>query len=176
MSSNLTIGKQNAIEHIIALMHEYQKQNNIEKQCITNSQYLFDSIKASFPTLEVKVRAIMAYQCVENQPRKNVDGIIRKFVDDIIIIHMCVDIGNGKLYDPSYEISSLPDIDYIAYDVIPFLKSLTDRGATKEQVKELVAQYVKFIKIAEKMNAGIPLVEKKYYHAQADYIESNFKN
>lgn len=166
MSSNLTIGKQNAIEHIIALMHEYQKQNNIEKQCITNSQYLFDSIKASFPTLEVKVRAIMAYQCVD----------INCVFQQRIIIHMCVDIGNGKLYDPSYEIGALPDIDYIAYNIIPFLKSLIDNGSTKEQVKELVSQYVKFMKIAEKMNAGIPLVEKKYYHAQADYVESNFKN
>jgi hypothetical protein len=33
------------ISNIVLSMRDFQKENNIKKQCVTNTQYLYDTIK-----------------------------------------------------------------------------------------------------------------------------------
>lgn len=40
-------------------MREYQKMNNIKEMCMTNTQTLYDIIKASFPLVDVKAKAVI---------------------------------------------------------------------------------------------------------------------
>ena len=48
------------ISNIILSMREYQKENNITKQCITNSQYLYDIIKMNSSN-NVKTKAVFVF-------------------------------------------------------------------------------------------------------------------
>jgi hypothetical protein len=166
--SNATIAK------LIAVMHKYQKDNNIKNECIANTQYLYDSLKSSFPDIQAKARAVIAFRHVEKELGV-IDGKMNVHFDDYFIIHMCVDIGNDKLVDPSQDINDLPNVTYIGYDIVNFMKKVRSWGHDEEQIKKIIKQYVEFIKYAERINDGEMLyANKKYYNEQADYVESNF--
>ena len=177
--SNTTIVKYSkminpTIVKLIAIMHKYQKKNNIKGQCITNTQYLYKLFKSSFPDTPVKARAVIAYRHVEKE-LDVINGKTNIHFDTYCIIHMCIDVGNNELVDPSQEINDLPNVNYIGYDIVNFIKKVRSCGHDEEHLKKIIKDYVEFIKYAERINAGEMLcANEKYYNEQADYVESNF--
>ena len=47
-------------DDIILSMREYQKENNVKNQCVTNAQYLYDTIKINSNS-NVKTKAVLVF-------------------------------------------------------------------------------------------------------------------
>lgn len=149
---NLDIEKK--IQLFIKYMIEFQKNNNIKGQCITNTQYLYDHINHNFSNIKQKANAVI---CVTYN-----NNIIT------LIVHMVIVIEN-IIYDPSYEIISLNNVCY--YNNINTLISILP-NISKEQISKTFKDFVKFIELARKINEGGLLVcDKDFYNNQADYVE-----
>ena len=87
------------ISDIVRFMREFQEQNCIIKQCITNAQYLYDFIKTN-GIINVKVKAVI---------------VISNNYDKISIIvggHLVVVLDDKHIIDPSNEIFTLKDKSY----------------------------------------------------------------
>jgi len=174
---SLNEGKKNAISMIVDTMHEYQRKHNIKKQCITNTQYLYDSIKASFPYLDIKVKAIIGF--------RNSDKIIgvdekskKKYInrETYTVVHMIVLIDGKKIFDPSAEINDMEDLDYVGYEFKGLIKTLRELGMSEEMIDKLIKQYMTFLGYEKKMNNGEGLiVDRQYYNSQADYVEETMR-
>jgi len=155
------------ISRICRVMREYQKMNNIKEMCMTNTQTLYDIIKASFPTVDVKAKAVIG--C----------NIIKASVDDIDqtpilkqTIHLMI-IADGIYYEPSYELYSIGDIQY--YSNIKNLLEGFDilKDKIKDKIKETLQSFLRFVKLEEAINSGgFTITDKDYYNGQLDYIES----
>ncbi len=147
---------------IILSMREYQKNNNIKGECITNAQYLYDTIKFNFKNAKIEAKAIIAAgQDDECKTCNLVCGHIVIFLNDNIII------------DPSYETYSLPNKRYFL--TIKELMENTDeknKKYLKSNCKDYLKNHCDLIKIADKINnGGILIYDKKFYNDQADYVE-----
>jgi hypothetical protein len=142
------------IQLFIKYMIEFQKNNNIKGQCITNTQYLYDHINHNFSNIKHKAKAVI---CVTNN-----NNIIT------CIVHMVIIIDNN-IYDPSYEIISLNNLSY--YDNIKTIISVLPH-VSKEMISKTFTGFIKFIELADKINKGGLLVcDKDFYNNQADYVE-----
>ena len=141
-------------------MYKYQKNNNITKQCITNSMYLRDTLIAN--GIHSKVNAVMAVWANNDNELYN-------------CVHMVVEY-NDFVLDPSYEIH-IKDACY--YDQIKLVMEMykdNNLKLSEEQIKELITKHIKMIKTAERINKGECLVvDKDYYHSQADDVEKYVK-
>ena len=146
---------------MVQKMYEYQKNNNITKMCITNTMYLVDTLNENGHKASAKaVIAVSGYDTDELQ----------------IFIHMVVEC-NGHILDPSYEVHC-KDAKYLdkLSAVIQLFNAEEKYSSESLTKKELITQYINFIKFAEKINGrGFIVTDKKYYNAQADYIEKCFK-
>lgn len=165
--------KQNAIEMIVQTMHEYQRKHDIKKQCITNTQYLYDSIRASFPSLNVKVKAIIGFRNNDDVVAVN-EKNKKKYInrETHTIVHMVVLIDNKKIFDPSAEINDMKDLQYVGFDFQKLIKTLRELGMTEDMVKKLIKDYMTFFGYENQMNNGKTLiVDRQYYNNQADYVE-----
>jgi hypothetical protein len=149
---------------IIELMHEYQAKNNITNQCITNTQYLYDSILHSKWLSKVTPKAVIVVYTI---PEKN---------EIYCVVHMAVQMGD-KLLEPSYEFGRLQNTNYFS-NINNAIKALNSfrPGFSKEDATTLISKFVKFVKFAEQIEAGKFLVDRKYYDLQADYVEAGLKN
>ena len=150
----------NMTKMVLNLMYNYQKKHNITKQCITNSIYLRDTLLAN--DIPSKVKPAIAVWTTENN-------------ELMVCVHMFVQYKNNML-DPSFEVFE-QDAEY--YDkintVLDMIKGI-DIDKNGINIKDVIATYLKFIKIAERINNGECLIgDKKYYHSQADYVEQYFK-
>jgi hypothetical protein len=156
---------------LINTMHEYQRKNNIKGECISNSQYLYDSLNVSFPWIDAKVMAVIAYK------EKYIElGIINDkmnvCIEHYCCVHMIVEINNNEVLDPSVEIADQDNIIYVGFDICKLLKRLQLEGMTKDKIKFLLEKYLLFKSYAEQINSGkLLFVDKQYYHAQHDYIK-----
>ena len=143
---------------VISLMMKYQKINNIKKECITNTQYLYDCINANFSKQKAKAKAVI---CIGNDCETN---------DTKVVVHMVVMMDN-VIYDPSYEIYSLNGVNY--FDNIKTVISSFSLSKTPVP-KDSLRGFIDFIKLADKINNGEMLVcDRQFYNRQADYIEQN---
>lgn len=144
---------------IIRLMHEYQANHNVSKQCITNTQYLYDSIKHSNWKNKVTPKAVIV---VYNIPEKN---------ETCYAVHLAVQ-WKDKILEPSYEYAHIQSSYY--YDninnVIKTMK-LNQPGFNRDFASSLISKYLLFVKYAEQIEAGEFLVDREYYDLQADYVE-----
>jgi hypothetical protein len=169
----LNEGKKNAIAVIVDAMHQYQRKHNIKKQCITNTQYLYDSIKASFPCLDVKTKAIIGFR--NNDKILGVDEKSqKKYVnrETYTVVHMVVLIDDKIIFDPSAEINDMEDLDYVGREFKGLIKTLRELGMCEEMINTLIKQYMLFLGYEKKMNNGEGLVvDRQYYNNQADYVE-----
>ena len=149
------------ISNIILSMREYQKENNITKQCITNSQYLYDIIKMNSSN-NVKTKAVFVFS-----DKNEEDACI------FISGHLVVVLDDDTMIDPSYDIFCLKNTSY--FDNIKDLMNIFDDKVlvkTKFDIKKIIRDHIHFMKIAEQINNGdCVITEKEHYNRQADYIE-----
>ena len=150
----------NLTKMVLNLMYNYQSKHNITKQCITNSIYLRDTLLAN--RIPSKVKPVIAVWATND--------------DELMIcVHLVVEYKDHML-DPSFEVHC-QNADY--YDKLNTVLSLykdTNVDTRGLLPKDIISKYLKFIKIAERINNGECLVaDKRYYHSQADYVENYFK-
>lgn len=143
------------VANIIRLMREYQKMNNVKKQCITNAQTLYDLINHN-TNYDVKVQAVYVL---------SYDG------DDCFVCagHVVVNV-EGVIFDTSYDIYSLKDPQY--FDNIKVLLSNMNPIDPKDK-KELIKKHIVFKNFADKMNKDeFIITDRDHYHKQLDYIQT----
>ena len=151
------------ISNVVLSMREFQKNNGIKKQCVTNTQYLYDTIKMNSIN-NVKAKAVFVLSC-DNDTDTSV------FVGG----HLVVKLDDETIIDPSYDIFCLKNKSY--FDNIKDLMDMfndNDKVKLKSDVdiKKLICDHIHFIKLAEQINNGQhTITEKKFYDNQADYIE-----
>ena len=150
------------ISDIVRFMREFQEQNCIIKQCITNAQYLYDFIKTN-GIINVKVKAVI---------------VISNNYDKISIIvggYLVVVLDDKHIIDPSNEIFTLKDKSYFD-NIKDFTNNFNLETSNQENNRELIKQtihtFLRFYKIAEQINNGeLIITDKEFYNNQADYIE-----
>lgn len=148
--------------HIIVAMREYQKQNNIEKQCITNVQFVFDMIKKMELIGDVKAQAAIIISPSETR---------------MIAGHVTLLLEDGSIVEPSYDMFRLKDAMYFS-NIKEFLSQVENKEDedAKLKMKEILHMHLMFIKIAEQMNNGEFVIsnDESFYINQMDHIEKMF--
>ena len=148
-------------------MYEYQFINNIKKKCVINTQTLYDFIDYLNRGLIVPLKPIPT-------------ACIFKFSNDTPGVHIMLKI-DGKVYDPSYETVSDPNIKYY-YSLEEYKKYNEGIRGFDEYYKDLKDDFLKFQKTAEEILNDInrQIARKKcygweYYNKQMDYIMAKNK-
>lgn len=151
--------------NIISSMRTFQKINNIEKQCITNCQYLYDFIKLN-SIEDVRIQAFIVFSNdINTQKSIAVAG-------HLSIVITCDD-GEDVIFEPSYDVFVLTKKMYFD-NISNFLKKFSDEDKSKFDLKHLISQHIEFVKYAKQMNDGMHIiVDREYYDEQADYVEYN---
>ena len=145
------------IPQIIKCMSEYQRDNNITKQCVTNCMYIYESIYRS--GMSVQAKAVIA--------------ILRdEYATGICSGHIVLTSPNGTIIDPSHEITSHANVVYL--NTITELKKEVD--VPPELCRQIIKDVLDFTLIAEKMNSGICIIsDEMHYNKQADYVEERLQ-
>ena len=154
----------------LALMILYQKENNITGHCLTNTQYLYDSIKQSLlrekKTANIKAKAVFVCSYDENTK-----------IFNFVAGHLVIIADDNQILEPSYDVDCLKNKRY--YDnVKDLLDSFNDKNdfKIKSNIKQKLLKHLEFVKQADMINNGIiALSDKSYYNKQADYIEQKYK-
>jgi hypothetical protein len=154
------------ISKIRELMLKFQKENGVVKQCVTNTQYLYDCVKANTPETLAKAQAcIVLVEYPEIKTVEFIGHVVLKFEDRII--------------DPSYEVYSKENKSY--YATIAELMDVVEDGYFEKidnglsLFREMVSNHIEFVGMAKTINGGGCCVcNKEFYNAQADYVEANF--
>lgn len=139
-------------------MYEYQKKNDIKRQCITNAQYFRDYL--FYSGIPVKT-APMFVLFEENGVHMGVG------------VHMVV-VWKDALLDPSYEYASKNAKYFATYkELLSHVNSQNPDGLDdKENCKIILKEFLEFVDFAKKQNQGEIMVgSKEYYYAQANYVE-----
>lgn len=147
-------------------MREYQKMNNIKEMCMTNTQTLYDIIKASFPLVDVKAKAVICCSTMDaNSDEHDRRPILKQ------TIHLMI-IADGIYYEPSYELYSSKDIQYFS-SIKNLLEGVVPNDIIKDNIKNTLQSFLRFVKLEEKINSGeFSITDKDYYNNQLDYIQS----
>ena len=144
-------------------MREFQKKNCITKQCVTNTQFLYDCIKMNTRSSNVKVKAVLGFSNDDaTSTGVFVGGHLVLILDD-----------NETVIDPSYDIFRLKNISYYdnVKDLIDIFKDKTELKK-RFDLKTLFSEHIQFMKLAEQINNGeFIITDKQFYDNQADYIE-----
>lgn len=142
------------VSKFVKKMYAYQKKNDIKHKCLTNTQYLHDSMKIS--GVHVKAKAVISFH--------------RKGKDTIITNHILVQLPDGTMLDPSYDIGS-ENVKY--YETIESASNLLNEMNEELTKREFVKLFIRFIEYAEKINSGeIVITDKDYYNNLADFMEN----
>lgn len=152
----------NYMNRILSHMHQFQKDNEIIGQCITNVQYYYDIMNTK--GINVKAKPVVALYSKLNGNEYTT----------ITVIHMVIEYENGIILDPSYEISSIKNCHYCdSIKVLIELLSTYPTPLTKEYIASILNQFIKFKKIADDINLDkFTICNKDFYHNQHAYIES----
>ena len=144
------------IPYIVLSMREYQKKKSIKKECLTNTQYLYDIIKMNF-TNNVKTKAIYVFS--------DDDGIAH------LLNHLVV-VLDGKTIDPSFDVFCLKNKSYFD-NIKDLMDNFDDKTMLKTRIdiKKYTCSHFKFIKLAEQINNGeFVICDRKHYDEQGDYV------
>ena len=154
------------ISKICRVMREYQKMNNIKEMCMTNTQTLYDIIKASFPLVDVKAKAVICCNTMDaNSDDHDRTPILKQ------TIHLMI-IADGIYYEPSYELYSSKDIQYFS-SIKNLLEGVIPNDIIKDNIKTTLQSFLRFVKLEEKINSGeFSITDKDYYNNQLDYIQT----
>lgn len=152
------------ISEITLCMYDFQKLNNITKQCVTNVQFLYDLIKIKYPNVKVSPVIVLSNDLNLNQTYL-VDG------------HLVLVFENEKdiIIDPSYEIKILKNVHYY-YKIKDLINNLDNSFETnyykKNILKKNIETFLRFQKLADRINNNeFVICNKDFYNNQADYIE-----
>jgi len=148
--------------HLISLMNTYQQKHKIINQCLTNVQFLYTSVRHSFPSCDIKVVPACAVYIspIDHKPKLNAGHVV-------VMI-------NNKIFDPSYEITSQDPTYLLDMKVVgEHFKLLPVEG------KRLIIQtWLEFTSYATMMNANPPyplISNKEYYYAQGVFVTDALK-
>jgi len=145
---------------IINAMREYQKMNHIKRQCLTNTQYLYDCfVMNGHNQFKPKSVIVIADDIEHNRY--------------IFVTHMVLINDENDIIDSSYEVYSMINKKYCdnINDAIPYLNQ-----APPNLKKKVIQDYLQMIPIEKQMmNGKLCIADRKYYDQQADYVESIVK-
>ena len=146
---------------MVKTMSRFQRIQNTENKCVTNTLYLYDSLRASFPHLEVKVKPVLVHIPDEE-----------KETNYINMGHLVVEF-NGEILDPSYQINRYENRHYF-HNIKEFASALPDNYLSQEKMREVITTFLSFVRIAEGIQNGGMIDNLDYYNSQADYIDSQY--
>ena len=151
------------METLISRMHKFQQERGVENQCVTNVQFLYDTIKHSphATDIDVKARACLVLETSASLMR--------------VVVHLVISVDDATI-DPSYDIASLKTKDYY-FSLPAFLKEAVKRGINLplDFKKDIVEKFIVFLDLARRVNAGELLVtDKTHYNDQADFLQAEF--
>lgn len=150
---------------VVFRMHDFQKLKDIKNQCITNSQFIYDTVKKSgFDSAKV-TPSIVLHESLLN------DGTIELHINTHILVLL-----NDTIIESSYDVASLKNKKYyFTYAEMCNGIKLYKHVQLKEiKIKEMILeQFLAYLNISKRMNSGEILVaDKEYYHEQADFLET----
>jgi len=120
---------------------------------MTNVQYLYDCIRANYPK-ELGAKAIAEFVYSD-------EGGYAFICPG----HMVVEVA-GNVWDPSYEIASLKDPQYIG-NYSTFIKMFPEH----KDDKKLLKTYMNLCEQANEINNDkLCVADKLFYHEQADWV------
>ena len=131
------MGNSILIPHITHSMREYQKKNNITRQCVTNAQSLCDIIKNN-STSNAKTKAVFVV-AENNEEDANI----------IVSGHLVVELDDETILEPSYDIFCLQNKSYL--DNIKDVVNIFDNKVTlktKIDIKNLICDHIHCIILA----------------------------
>ena len=139
----------NFISEILDAMIEYQKVNNITRECISNCVYLMDTVNNYYRSKILKIKAVYAFWFDKDRDTY------------IICRHMVLEIvGTDIRIDPSYEVfKNKPKYFSTMKEYKDF--SQNDKRLHNKKVYE---DWIEFIKIANKLND-----DENYKHVKLAY-------
>lgn len=153
--------KNEIINKFVIPMHNFQKSNKITRMCVINSKFAYDIINLVFKNYNVKIASV----CV-----------LSKTNSYITTGHLVIVSPDGTILDPSYEIYTLPDVEYFTkYNRFKKRCQKLNIRLTKYNRK----CYNNFKHTAKELNTYIigELITDvndyhmmKYYIEQADYV------
>ena len=152
----------NFISNIILSMREFQKEKFITKQCVTNTQFLYDIITTNCIGIDVKVKAVIVV---------STDDETNSFT--FVGGHLVLVLNDETIIDPSYDVFSLKNKSYF-HNIKDVMDSFDNKSKEiiKTKFKNEMGFHIQFMKIAEQKNNNKHIItEKQFYHNQADYIE-----
>ena len=147
---------------MVRTMSRFQRVEGTVNKCVANTLYLYDSLRISFPLLEVRVKPVLVHIPDEE-----------KETNYFNMGHLVVEF-NGEILDPSYEINKHENRRYF-HNISEFASALPDNYLPQEKMREVITNFLKFIQIAEKIHNEELISDKEYYNRQADYIDSQYR-
>lgn len=172
LALNLNEFQTRKIQLIVSAMREYQRQNEIKKMCINNTQYLFDLLKELIPEHKVEIKSVIGF-CANDE-----NGICITTTG-----HLVIYVNNEYVIDPSYDIFKIEHILnsnlQVCANIIDFKNTIGDenyRVFFKEKKimdeKKLIKDAIQFQRFAKEMNEGrFIITDRDYYDNQADFVE-----
>ena len=141
-------------------MLKYQKQNNIEKNCITNTQVLYDIVKINYPELQPKAKAVICYFK---------DGDV-----GVLYSHLLLEINllGYRIIEVSYDvIKHIPVVYFESF--INLKKDFANFDELdKDKIKSILKMYLKLKNIENIINNGTFQISSiEYYNNLMDYIK-----
>jgi hypothetical protein len=150
------------ITAICNIIREYQKNNNITDQCMTNTQFLYTFIKDNFPNMDVKAKAVICCADIGNDTIKN-------------IIHLMI-VVDGQYYEPSYDTYHLQGRKYFT-TIKDLLDGFVPNKLIKDNLKDIITPYLHFVDIEKRINDGEFLIcDMDLYDNYIDCIDEFFKS
>ena len=145
----------NEIKQLHNHMMKYQKENNIKKRCLDNSQILYDYCK--YKGIEnVKAQAYICTGETEINGKKTI-----MLIDEHMVILL-----DDEIVDPSYEIDSLSKKNYYK-SYREFMDSEYFDGFDEIKLRK----FLNFVEYSNSMNSGeFVFSNEKYHDDQFDYL------
>lgn len=169
---NLNGFQKRKLQLIVSSMREYQRQNEIKKMCVNNTQYLFDLLKVLISEHKVEIKSVIGF-CADDE-----NGICTT-----ISGHLVICVNNEYVIDPSYDIFKIEHILnsnlQVCANIIDFKNTIGDKNYRvffKEKKvmdeKKLIKDVIQFQRFAKEMNEGrFIITDRDYYDNQADFVE-----
>tara|TARA_R110001592_G_scaffold41953_1_gene136543 strand:- start:465 stop:1001 length:537 start_codon:yes stop_codon:yes gene_type:complete len=139
------------INVIANYMCAYQKEHNIKGRCLDNVTILYDIIKSSFKSVNPVVKNVIVSYIVNN-------------ISYICEGHIVIQLDNGCLIDPSYEITQHEESCYLD-NFETFRENVKSNDAVKPLMNRIEKEFNRFKIYATLMNEGKSgISNEKYYN------------
>ena len=156
----MDISKIKLLTQIQNSMLKYQKENNIKKNCVTNTQVLYDIVKNNYPELQPKAKTFICYY-------KDCDESV--FYTHLLIE---VDLLGYKIIEPSYDVIKHSNVVYFE-NFINLKNSFANFDELdKDEIKTMLTMYLELKNVENKINNGMfQITSLEYYNNLIDYIQ-----